>query len=92
MGIIDLEQTAADWAKRGFSCDLWTDSPGRRWEDFTHLTDELVLVLEGEMEFEVAGRVSHRNIGEELLISARAIHSARNVSSTTARWFYGYKR
>jgi hypothetical protein len=31
MGIIDRDQVAADWAKRGFSCDLWTDSPGRRW-------------------------------------------------------------
>jgi len=51
MASIDREQVAADWAKRGFSCDLWIDPPGRRWEDFTHATDELVVVLEGEMEF-----------------------------------------
>ena len=89
---IDREQLAADWAKRGFSCDLWIDSPGRRWEDFTHATDELVVVLEGEMEFEVAGQVHHRAIGEELLIPAGAIHSARNIGATTARWLYGYKR
>jgi len=50
MASIDREQVAADWAKRGFSCDLWIDPPGRRWEDFTHATDELVVVLEGEME------------------------------------------
>jgi hypothetical protein len=55
MASIDREQVAADWAKRGFSCDLWIDPPGRRWEDFTHATDELVVVLEGEMEFEIAG-------------------------------------
>ena len=66
MASIDREQVAADWAKRGFSCDLWIDSPGRRWEDFTHATDELVVVLEGEMEFEVAGQVCHPAIGEEL--------------------------
>ena len=29
--------------------------------------------------------------GEELLIPARALHSARNVGSTTARWLYGYR-
>ncbi len=89
---IDREQVAADWAKRGFSCDLWTDPLGRRWEHFTHATDELVVVLEGEMEFEVAGQVCHPVIGEELLIPAGAIPSARNIGATTARWLYGYKR
>jgi quercetin dioxygenase-like cupin family protein len=92
MASIDMEQVAADWAKRGFSCDLWTDSPGRRWEDFTHAIDELVIVLEGKMEFEIAGRVCHPAIGEELLIPAGAVHSARNIGATTARWLDGYKR
>ncbi len=92
MANIEREQLAADWAKRGFSCDLWIDPPGRRWEDFTHATDELVVVLDGEMEFEVAGQVCHPVIGEELLIPAGAIHSARNIGMTTARWLYGYKR
>ena len=45
------DNIAASWAARGFSCELWTDPPGRAWEDFTHATDELVTVLEGEMEF-----------------------------------------
>ena len=45
----DRKQIAAAWAARGFSCDLWTDPPGQRWEDFTHATDEIVVVLEGEM-------------------------------------------
>ena len=40
MASIDREQVAADWANRGFSCDIWFDPPGRRWEDFTHVTDE----------------------------------------------------
>jgi quercetin dioxygenase-like cupin family protein len=54
--MIDRQQIAPDWAARGFSCDLWNDPPGQRWEDFTHATDELVTVLEGDMEFEVEGR------------------------------------
>ena len=89
---VDLEQVAIDWSKRGFGCDLWTDPPRQRWEDFTHATDELVVVLEGEMEFEIAGQVYRPSIGEELLIPAGAIHSARNIGATTARWLYGYKR
>jgi quercetin dioxygenase-like cupin family protein len=86
------KQIAADWAKRGFSCDLWTDPPGQSWEDFTHLTDELVLVLEGEMEFDVAGEVCHPEIGEELLIPAGAVHSTHNIGTMTAHWLYGYKK
>jgi mannose-6-phosphate isomerase-like protein (cupin superfamily) len=90
VAIIDREQVKADWAKRGFGCDLWIDSPGQRWEDFTHRTDELVLVLEGKMEFEVAGLRCHPQIGEEILIPAGTVHSARNIGATTARWLYGY--
>ena len=81
---------ADDWRERGFSCELWVDPPGQRWEDFTHATDELVVVLEGEMEFEIEGRVHHPKIGEELFIPAKAIHSARNVGKTVSRWLFGY--
>jgi quercetin dioxygenase-like cupin family protein len=88
----DREQIAADWEARGFSCELWTDPPGQRWEDFTHATDEVVIVLEGEMEFEVAGTIHHPRPGEELFIPARAVHSARNIGNSTARWLYGYRR
>ncbi|MCY2986918.1 MAG: cupin domain-containing protein [Planctomycetota bacterium] len=50
----DRQQITADWAARGFTCDLWTDPPGQRWEDFTHATDELVTVLEGDMVVDVS--------------------------------------
>lgn len=92
MPLLDRDRIAADWLTRGFSCGLWVDAPGQRWEDFTHQTDELVMVLEGEMEFEIAGEVHHPAIGQELLIPARAVHSARNLGRSTARWLYGYKQ
>ncbi len=92
MQTIDREQIAADWAARGFGCELWVDPAGQRWDNFTHTVDELVLVLEGAMEFEVEGRVIRPALGEELLIQAGARHSARNVGDTTARWLYGYRR
>jgi len=34
MADLDRKKIAADWASRGFSCDLWTDAPDQRWEDF----------------------------------------------------------
>ena len=91
-GMMDHKQIAAGWAARGFSCEIWVDPPGQRWEDFTHATDELVIVLEGEMEFEIDGHATHPQPGDELLIPVGAVHSARNVGSTTARWLYGYRR
>lgn len=84
------EVVSKDWAARGFSCGLWVDPPGQRWEAFTHRTAELVMVLEGEMEFEIDGRISHPQAGEELFIPAGAVHSVRNIGGTTARWLYGY--
>jgi hypothetical protein len=48
---------AADWAARGFSCELWVDPPGQRWQSFTHATDELVLVLPVTTNLESAGAV-----------------------------------
>lgn len=84
------QDVSKDWADRGFSCDLWVDQPGQCWEDFVHSTDEIVLVLEGELEFEINGEISHPEIGEELFIPAGAVHSVRNIGASTARWLYGY--
>lgn len=87
---VDQAKVKSDWAARGFDCRLWTDAPGARWEGFVHATDEVVIVLDGRMEFEVAGEVHHPQPGEELFIPAGAIHSARNIGQTTAQWLFGY--
>jgi quercetin dioxygenase-like cupin family protein len=92
MTTVDRKAIAEEWKHRGFCCDLWTDPPGQRWEDFRHETDELIAVLEGEVEFEIEGQVHHPKAGDELLIPAGALHSARNIGKTTTRWLYGYKR
>ena len=91
MTAVNKQNVSKDWAARGFSCDLWVDPPGQRWEDFVHATDELVLVVEGELEFEINGVISHPKIGDELFIPAGAVHSVRNIGSQTARWLYGYR-
>ena len=36
---------------------MWTDPPGQVWNDYRHAVDEVVMVLEGEVEFDIAGRV-----------------------------------
>jgi mannose-6-phosphate isomerase-like protein (cupin superfamily) len=90
--VTDRHDVSSDWAARGFSCDLWVDPPGQRWEGYVHATDELVMVLEGEMEFEIDGGIFHPETGQELFIPAGAVHSVRNIGGATARWLYGYRR
>jgi len=62
-------------AARGFSRDVWTDPPGRVWEDYRHAVDEVVMVLEGEVEFDIAGNVVRPAPGKEVLIQAGALHT-----------------
>ncbi len=79
------------WREKGFSCDLWVDPPGQRWEGYVHDVDEMLCVSEGKLEFERDGKKQILNPGDEIFIPAAAVHSVRNVGGTTARWYYGYK-
>jgi mannose-6-phosphate isomerase-like protein (cupin superfamily) len=88
---VNIQAVRADWQSRGFSCDVWTDPPGQVWEDYRHAVDEVVMVLEGEVEFDIAGKVVRPEPGVEVLISAGALHTVRNLGATTSRWLYGYK-
>ncbi len=81
----------ADWRGRGFSCGIWTDPPGQVWADFVHPTDELVMLIEGELELELGGRILRPLPGEAVLIPAGVAHSVRNLGRTRNRWYYGYR-
>jgi quercetin dioxygenase-like cupin family protein len=87
---VDIKAVRSDWQSRGFSCDVWTDPPGQVWNDYRHAVDEVVMVLEGDVEFEIAGNVVRPAPGEELLIPAGAVHTVRNLGTTTSQWLYGY--
>src|SRR5262249_3223189 len=64
--------------ERGFSCGLWVDPFGQVWSDYVHDTDELVMVVKGDVEFEIDGRVYRSAPGEEIFIPARVRHTVRN--------------
>ena len=49
------------------------------------------MVLEGNVEFEINGKVLRPAAGEEVFIPAGVLHSVRNTGKTTSRWLYGYK-
>ena len=87
-----LPEIRADWARRGFSFEYWIDPPGQTWRDFGHRVDELLMLVEGEIELELDGRVMRPALGEEVLIGAGVRHTVRNVGGTSNRWCFGYKR
>ena len=89
--IIDHSAVRKDWYGRGFSCDIWIDPPGKIWTDFVHDTDELLMLIDGEIELEMDGNILHPKIGDEVLIPAGISHTVRNIGSVTNYWFYGYK-
>jgi mannose-6-phosphate isomerase-like protein (cupin superfamily) len=80
------------WANRGFSCGIWTDPPGQVWADYVHETDELVMLIEGQIELTFNGKTFQPNVGEEVLIPAGIYHTVVNIGQSPNRWFYGYKR
>jgi quercetin dioxygenase-like cupin family protein len=89
---VDRNRIAERWKSRGFGCDLWTDPPGARWKDFVHDTDELLMVVDGDLEVEIDGTRKRPAPGEEVFIPARARHSVRNLGGRTSHWLYGYRR
>ena len=87
---VERAKVAADWRNRGYSCALFVDPPGRAWTDFTHASNELVMVAEGRLEVTVRGTRLVAEPGDEIFIPKGARHSVRNIHSDTTRWLYGY--
>lgn len=57
-------------------------APGVRFPEHTHPGEEIVYVIEGSLEYEVAGRAPVTlEAGEVLFVPAGAVHTARNVGS-----------
>lgn len=88
---VDTAKIEKNWKSRGFSFAVWEDPPGKTWENYVHDVDELFMILEGNVELELKGRILHPKPGEEILIPARVTHSVRTSPASPSRWLYGYK-
>jgi len=87
---VDREEVSRSWTQRGFSCDVFTDPPGREWNDFVHSMNELVTVVEGTLLMTIDGQDFIVEPGDEVFIPKGAYHSVRNIHDATTRWLYGY--
>ena len=79
-----------DWGQRGFRCRQMRDPPGQEWRDFVHDGDELVMVLKGRLEIDIAGMLIDAEEGDEIFIPAGAVHTVRNTAPSITSWLYGY--
>ncbi len=55
-----------------------------------HHCNELVTVVEGRLEMEVAGETVTVEPGDEVFIPKGALHSVRNIHHAASVWLYGY--
>jgi quercetin dioxygenase-like cupin family protein len=88
--LLDQDEILRRWEERGFHGGVWVDPPGQVWRDFVHDEDELLMLVEGDLELEIEGRVKRLQAGDEVLIPAGAMHTVRNLGQGRARWLYAY--
>lgn len=87
---LDRDQVAHDWCGHGYSCDRFTDPPGREWNDFVHATNKLVTVIDGKLRLTIGAEEVIAEPGDEVFIPKGVCHSVKNVSPRTTHWLYGY--
>ena len=59
-------------------------APGSSFPKHKHPGEEIIYVLEGTLEYEVAGKAVTLKAGDVLFVPYGVVHSARNIGSTPA--------
>ena len=59
-------------------------APGASFPRHTHPGEEIIYVLTGTLEYEVAGKPVTLKGGDVLFVPAGTVHAARNVGTTPA--------
>lgn len=81
-----------NWNNRGYSFGVGTISLEKGVEEAAHDSkDELVVVVNGELEFTINARTFVAECDTEVFIPAKAIHSIKNIGHKVSKIYYGYK-
>ena len=59
-------------------------APGASFPSHTHPGEEIIYVIEGSLEYEVAGKPVMVNAGGVLFVPAGTVHAARNIGGVPA--------
>ena len=85
--LFNRSEIAKDWHARGFFCGVWIDHAGREWSYQAQETDELFMMMSGELELEIGGQSIRPLVGEEIRIPTGIPHMIRNAKGKTVRGF-----
>ena len=87
---VDSDAVRDDWQREGFSFGIFRDPPGQEWNNFTHRSDEYVLVAEGRLKIDVGSETAICVPGDLVCIPREVSHSLKTLSPTGSVWLYGY--
>jgi len=87
---VDFSSVEAGWKREGFSFGIFRDPPGQEWNDFTHQSDEYVLVAEGQLRIDVGNETAVCEPGDLVCIPRNVSHSLKTLSADGSVWLYGY--
>jgi len=87
---VDHSTARADWQREGFSFGVFRDPPGQQWNNFTHQSDEYVLVAEGQVKIDVGQQTAICEPGDLVRIPRQVPHSLETLSADGSLWLYGY--
>lgn len=80
------------WRKRGYSFGIGNVTLERGVDRAVHEDkDELVVVVNGSLEFAIDEEIFVPSCDAEVLIPAKSVHSINNVGTESSVVYYGYK-
>ncbi|MBO1352001.1 MAG: cupin domain-containing protein [Hormoscilla sp. GUM202] len=90
---VDFENIKNEWESKGFKCETYSTPAGDYWSSEGHETDEIFILLEGELEVSFQGKTYFPAIGEEFRVPANVPHTFKNPGKTANHliWLYAYQ-
>ena len=82
-----------NWSDRGYSFGIGTINLDKGVDKAAHNDkDELVVAVNGELEFTIDNKTFIAQCDTEVFIPAKAVHSIKNVGTEVSTIYYGYKQ
>ncbi len=76
----------------GYRTELWVDRPGTSYRDYRHDRDEIVWVLQGEAQVEIASETEKLGSGDRVFIPKGMKHSLTVLGDRTLYWLAAFKK
>jgi len=80
------------WKEKGFSFAIGSIKLDKGVDEAVHDDlDEVVVAVNGELQFIIDDKIIIAECDTEVLIPAKSIHSIKNVGGEVSKIYYGYK-